>query len=106
MAKSSVQYNIQWHDRIASMPNFNSRTIGEIGSGQKKSVERNTELLISDGTDVMNFIELLGDINDPRDNRGKRHELSFVPVTTMAILSGKNQVSEIHRYISNKIKWL
>jgi len=89
------------------MPNFNSRTIGEMGYGQEKSVEQNVEPLISDGTDVTHFIELLGDISDPRDNRGKRHELSFVlAVTTMAILSGKNYVSEIHRYIHNKIEWL
>jgi len=89
------------------MPNFNSRTIGEMGYGQEKSVEQNLEPLISDSTDVTYFIELLGDISDPRDNRGKIHELSFVlAVTTMAILSGKNYVSEIHRYICNKIRWL
>lgn len=89
------------------MPNFNNGTIGEIGYGQEKSVEHNAEPLISDGTDVTHFIELLGDMSDPRDNRGKRHELSFVlAVTTMAIMSGKNHVSEIHRYICNKIKWL
>ncbi|KAF5416431.1 MAG: hypothetical protein C5S48_02930 [Candidatus Methanogaster sp.] len=46
--------------------------------GQEKSVERNAESLISDGTGAMNFIELLGDMRDPRDNRGKIHELSFV----------------------------
>ena len=82
------------------MPNFNNGTIGEIGYGQEKSVEHNAEPLISDGTDVTHFIELLGDMSDPRDNRGKRHELSFVlAVTAMAIMSGKNHVSEIHRYI-------
>jgi|GEM_PF-265565 len=89
------------------MPNFNTETIGEMRYGQEKSVEQNVEPLISGGTDVTYFIELLGDISDPRDNRGKRHELSFVlAVTTMAILSGKNHVSEIHRYIHNKIEWL
>jgi len=89
------------------MPNFNNGTIGEIGYGQEKSVKHNAEPLISDGADVTHFIELLGDMSDPRDNRGKRHELSFVlAVTIMAIMSGKNHVSEIHRYIGNKIKWL
>nr|QNO46777.1 hypothetical protein DEIDBPHB_00026 [Methanosarcinales archaeon ANME-2c ERB4] len=89
------------------MTNFNNGTISEMGYGQEKSVEQNVEPLISDGTDVTYFIELLGDISDPRDNRGKKHELSFVlAVTTMAILSGKNYVSEIHRYIRNKIEWL
>ncbi|KAF5415211.1 MAG: hypothetical protein C5S48_06400 [Candidatus Methanogaster sp.] len=89
------------------MPNFNNGTIGEIGYGQEKSVEHNAEPLISDGVDVMHFIELLGDMSDPRDNRGKRRELSFVlAVTIMAIMSGKNHVSEIHRYIGNKIEWL
>jgi predicted transposase YbfD/YdcC len=89
------------------MPNLNNGTIGKLGYGREKSVEQNVELLISDGTDVTYFIELLSDISDPRDNRGKIHELSFVlAVTTMAILSGKNYVSEIHRYIHNKIEWL
>ena len=78
-----------------------------MGYGQEKSVEQNVESLISDGTDVTHFIELLEEISDPRDNRGKRHKLSFVlAVTTMAILCGKNHVSEIHRYIRNKIEWL
>jgi predicted transposase YbfD/YdcC len=89
------------------MLNFNSRTIDEMGYGQEKSVEQNVELLISNGADVTHFIELLRDIRDPRDNRGKIHELSFVLATTiMAILSGNNRVSEIHRYIHNKIEWL
>jgi len=89
------------------MSNFNSRTIGEMEYGQEKSVEQNVELLISAGAEATHFIELLGDISDPRDNRGKIHELSFVlAVTTMAILCGKNRVSEIHRYIHNKIGWL
>ena len=89
------------------MPNFNNGTINEMGYGQEKSVEQNVEPLISDDADITHFIELLRDISDPRDNRGKRHELSFVlAVTTMAILSGKNHVSEIHRYICNKTEWL
>ena len=89
------------------MPNFNNGTIGEMRYGQEMSVEQNVEPLISDGTEVAYFIELLRNISDPRDNRGKRHELAFVlAVTTMAILSGKNYVSEIRRYICNKIEWL
>lgn len=89
------------------MPNFNNGTIDEMEYGQEKSVEQNVEPLISDSTEVAHFIDLLKNISDPRDNRGKRHELAFVlAVTTMAILSGKNYVSEIHRYICNKIEWL
>lgn len=44
---------------------------------------------------------------DTRDNRGKRHSLGFLIVTVIfAILSGRPKVSEIHRYMKNKIQWL
>nr|QNO42961.1 hypothetical protein MNOMIAMN_00001 [Methanosarcinales archaeon ANME-2c ERB4] len=49
------------------MPNFNNGTIGKMGYGQEKFVEQNVEPLISYGTDVAYFIELLEDISDPRD---------------------------------------
>jgi len=46
-------------------------------------------------------------VNDPRDNRGKRHELAFVlACVIVAILSGKSRMSSIHRFIQHKIKWL
>ncbi len=55
----------------------------------------------------LKFIHYLDQMNDPRDNRGKRHELSFITASVvLAILSGKNQTSEIYRFIKNKIKWL
>ncbi len=53
------------------------------------------------------FIQFLDQIDDPRDNRGKRHNLSFVLASViLAILSGYNQTSEIQRFIKNRIKWL
>jgi len=58
-------------------------------------------------TNAPKFIDLLKNIEDPRDNRGKRHELFFVIACTIsAILSGKNYVSELQRYISNHYEWL
>lgn len=56
---------------------------------------------------ISNFIEELDDLTDPRDNRGKRHSLSFVIASvTLAILVGRSRVSSIFRYIRNKIVWL
>ncbi len=58
-------------------------------------------------TNAPTFMELLTKISDPRDNRGKRHELAFVLACTItAILSGKTYMSEIHRFIRNRITWL
>ncbi len=53
------------------------------------------------------FIEALSEIKDKRDNRGKRHKLSFVLCgVTLAILSGRAKLSSIQRYIANRIEWL
>ena len=53
------------------------------------------------------FINRIKTLPDPRDNRGKRHTLSFVIIGIIfALLSERSQVSGIHRYIKNKIQWL
>ncbi|MDM8565253.1 transposase family protein [Candidatus Halobeggiatoa sp. HSG11] len=55
---------------------------------------------------IINFINVLGELTDPRDERGKRHSLPFVIASViLAILVGRSTVSSIFRYISNKIKW-
>ena len=56
---------------------------------------------------VRSFVEALGGLTDRRDNRGKRHRLSFVVVgVVLAILSGRAKVSSIFRYIRNRVEWL
>ena len=56
---------------------------------------------------VQKFIEALETLPDPRDNRGKRHELAYVLCcVTLAILSGRSYPSSIQRYIKNRINWL
>ena len=46
-------------------------------------------------------------MKDFRDNRGKGHQLPFIITSTiLAILSGRNNMSSIHRFIVNKIEWL
>jgi predicted transposase YbfD/YdcC len=53
------------------------------------------------------FINRIKALPDTRDNRGKRHALSFVIISVVfALLSGRSQVSGIQRYIKNKIGWL
>ena len=53
------------------------------------------------------FIELDQKLSDPRDNRGKRHNLAFVMCgVLLGIMAGRAQVSSIHRYIRHKIVWL
>ena len=57
--------------------------------------------------DVANFITALKDLTDPRDNRGKRHNIVFVIVSiVLAMLTGRSKLSSIHRYMTNKIDWL
>ena len=53
------------------------------------------------------LMECLGKIPDHRDNRGKRHELSFVLACVLtAVLSRRTYLSSIHRFMTNKIEWL
>ena len=56
---------------------------------------------------AVKFIDLLDGMEDPRDNRGKRHNLSFIITSViLAILSGRTTMSGIHRFMKNKIEWL
>ena len=60
-----------------------------------------------DRAKVASFFKDLSNITDPRDNRGKRHNLAFiVGSSVLAILVGRSKVSSIHRYIENKVDWL
>lgn len=60
-----------------------------------------------DTAQVKSFMDKLETILDPRDNRGKRHQLPFVlAAVSLAIMTGRSSVSSIHRYIRNKIDWL
>ena len=53
------------------------------------------------------FIDAVEAMVDHRDNRGKRHTLSFVLCgVVLAIMSGRAKVSSIHRYIENRLEWL
>ncbi len=66
-----------------------------------------TEQVISP-TKTRTFFEALStNLTDPRDNRGKRHNLAFtICVVTLAIMAGRSKTSGIHRYITHKIAWL
>jgi len=56
---------------------------------------------------IRKFIDAVEKMADRRDNRGKRHSLSFVLCgVVLAIMSGRAKMSSIHRYIENRIEWL
>lgn len=57
---------------------------------------------------IMSFVELLNsELPDTRDNRGKRHSLTLIIVGfVLATLVGRQKLSEIHRFISNRLAWL
>ena len=60
-----------------------------------------------DAAQVKSFMDKLETILDPRDNRGKRHQLPFVlAAVSLAIMAGRSSVSGIQRYIQNRIDWL
>ena len=49
----------------------------------------------------------LQQLPDPRDKRGKRHELAFVLCgVILAIMAGRSRVSAIHRFLRNRFAWL
>lgn len=59
------------------------------------------------GKRLTSFMTKLKQLVDPRDNRGKRHELAFVLGSViLAIMSGRSYASSIYRFIKNRIKWL
>jgi predicted transposase YbfD/YdcC len=56
---------------------------------------------------TVTFFEALQQLPDPRDNRGKRHELAFVLCgVILAIMAGRSRVSAIHRFLHNRLAWL
>ncbi len=49
------------------------------------------------------FTDLLENLSDPRDNRGKRHNLGFICVCViLAIMNGRLYPTAIQRYIKNR----
>jgi len=53
------------------------------------------------------FLEQLESLPDPRDNRGKRHRLSFVLAgVALAVMAGRATMSSIHRFFQNRLQWL
>ena len=57
--------------------------------------------------DTVTFFVALQHLPDPRDNRGKRHELAFVLCgVVLAIMVGRSRVSAIHRFLHNRFEWL
>lgn len=57
--------------------------------------------------DTVTMMKWLEKIPDRRDNRGKRHRLSFVLAgVILAILSNRSYLSSIHRFLKNKLDWL
>lgn len=62
---------------------------------------------INDPERAATFIEDLGNLTDPRDNRGKRLDLAFtIGAIVLAILSDRSKASSIHRYMKNRADWI
>jgi predicted transposase YbfD/YdcC len=56
---------------------------------------------------TLTFFEALQHLPDPRDNRGKRHDLAFVLCgVILAIMVGRSRVSAMHRFLYNRFEWL
>jgi DDE family transposase len=56
---------------------------------------------------TVTFFAALQHLPDPRDNRGKRHDLAFVLCgVVLAIMVGRSRVSAIHRFLHNRFEWL
>ena len=56
---------------------------------------------------TLTFFAALQQLPDPRDKRGKRHELAFVLCgVILAIMAGRSRVSAIHRFLGNRLAWL
>ena len=58
--------------------------------------------------EVTTFVDLLNKtLPDTRDNRGKRHSLTLIITgVVLATLVGRQKLSEIHRFICNRLNWL
>ncbi len=56
---------------------------------------------------TVTFFAALQHLPDPRDQRGKRHELAFVLCgVILAIMAGRSRVSAMHRFLHNRLAWL
>jgi len=56
---------------------------------------------------TVTFFEALQHLPDPRDKRGKRHDLAFVLCgVILAIMAGRARVSAMHRFLRNRFAWL
>ena len=56
---------------------------------------------------TVTFFAALQHLPDPRDKRGKRHDLAFVLCgVILAIMAGRSRVSAIHRFLRNRFGWL
>ena len=64
-------------------------------------------LLPPSPTTPVTVFAALQHLPDPRDNRGKRHELAFVLCgVILAIMAGRSRVSAIQRFLRNRFGWL
>ena len=64
-------------------------------------------ILNLDCAQTVAFISALEILTDPRDSRGKKHDLTFVVcAVSIAIMAGRATVSGIERFIRNRIDWL
>ncbi len=76
---------------------------------QFSNIIRESEGGVTDSDQIFSFLTALSaTVTDPRDNRGKRHNLIFVIIAVaLAIMArSRSKVSNIRRYIENKIGWL
>jgi predicted transposase YbfD/YdcC len=56
---------------------------------------------------TVTFFAALQQLPDPRDKRGKRHQLALVLCgVILAIMAGRARVSAIHRFLRNRWSWL
>jgi predicted transposase YbfD/YdcC len=56
---------------------------------------------------TITFFAALQQLPDPRDKRGKRHDLAFVLCgVLLALMAGRARVSAIHRFLRNRFVWL
>jgi len=56
---------------------------------------------------TVTFFAALQHLPDPRDKRGKRHDLAFVLCgVILALMVGRSRVSAIHRFLRNRLAWL
>ena len=56
---------------------------------------------------TVTFFAALQHLPDPRDKRGKRHDLAFVLCgVILAIMAGRTRVLAMHRFLHNRLAWL